>query len=102
MKPSPYAIGRFFVRSDGTLILGATIPNWGLKAGHVYEVLNILGSLSLREVGPSCASELDAMARFGVFDGFTADHIIECGGGRHLFTPDELYAKQTGGNNGKR
>ena len=87
-----FAVARFFVRSDGALILGSAVPSSTLKAGFVYEILDVAGTLVLREVGPSCASQEDAVARYGVTDGFTPDTILACGG-LHLFTPDEVAAR---------
>lgn len=82
--------GRFFVRSDGRLILGGAFTEGesALKPGHVYEIRELCGVLSVNELGPSCASQPDSMDRFGVTDAFTPDTLIRRGN-RHLCTITE-------------
>lgn len=93
---SPHMVARFFVRSDGRLILGGADPRPGshLKAGFVYEILSLpSGELTLEEVGPSCASVPDAMARFGLTDATSPDALLAKG--FHLLTPEEMEARRS-------
>jgi hypothetical protein len=51
-------IGRFVIRSDGGLLVGAVLKNQELlKPDHVYQISECLGELVITEVGQSIIPE---------------------------------------------
>jgi hypothetical protein len=96
-KGQEAAVARLAVRSDGQLILGKNVQGL-LKAGMIYEIVNVLGELVVREVGESCASYQDREFDAGRLDpredwipatwGSTPNVLVH--NGYYLFTTEEF------------
>jgi hypothetical protein len=75
---------------DG-LIVGARASSF-LKQGHVYELVQVLGELVLRDMGPSCVKKLRNEPEQGppISWGSSVDTVL--GLGKELFMTKEEYA----------
>ena len=90
-------IARFVLRDDpnepACLILGAAINPSPLKPGYVYEITEILDTLTIREVGPSAINgymnDPGSPDRPYITWGHSVDDILISGTGWHLMTPEE-------------
>lgn len=99
-------LARFAIRpadngyTRGDLILGAMFSNQDtrlLKPNHVYEIREVLGVLTLVDMGESAMgmyppqAQLDSPLRGLVSPGWCSDvgYVLGAGGGQHLVTRSE-------------
>lgn len=63
-----------------------------LKPDRVYEIQNILGELVIRDVGPSAIQMVPPAESkmYGMSWYNDINYILECSGGRHILTIDEI------------
>jgi hypothetical protein len=73
---------------DGDLILGKNVDL--LKPGHVYEIIDMLGELIIKDLGESVVDNKPNLTQFCW--GHDANTLIECSD--HLLTKDE-YIKRS-------
>ena len=99
-------LARFAIRpadnqyDKGDLILGAMFREQDtslLKPNHVYEIQEVLGVLTLVDMGESAmgmyppGAQLDSHLRGLAYPGWCSDvsHVLGAGGGQHLVTRSE-------------
>lgn len=88
-------IGRFVIRSDGSMFIGALLKNQEfLKPDHVYQISEYLGELVIQEVGRSIIPENNQdeiegkTFEFGTWVS-RIDHVMESAGNNMLLSIDE-------------
>ncbi len=84
-------VSRFTLRPDG-LVLGALFkdqPAGLLKPGVIYEIREVLGVLTIVEVGPAAIGHDRRDSMTGVHWCNEVGFILNVGRGEHLLTQDE-------------
>lgn len=97
-------VGRFTIRPTtdgrGDLILGVmfkTQDGIELRAGHVYELREVLGVTTIVDVGPSAIALLPKDSYLPSTSWMNSvDDILGCSGGRFVLTREEAQQHYTG------